>query len=88
MEAIEANTVMTELEKEIALENAESAVEDIRSLIVDQWFSFEEAFGDHLNRILPGGYELGLHHGVEGFVMQMELIDQLDTIALRHGLFA
>ncbi len=88
MEAIDANTVMTELEKEIALENAESAVEDIRSLIVDQWFSFEEAFGDHLNRILPDGYELELHHGVEGFVMQMELIDQLDTIALRHGLFA
>lgn len=88
VEAVETNTVMTELEKEIALENAESAVEDIRTLIVDRWFSFEEAFADYLNRTLPDGYELGLHHGVAGFQTQMMLIDQLAAIAVRHGVFA
>ena len=87
VDAIEANTVMTEVEKEIAMENAESMLEDVRSLIVDEWFSFEEAFSDNLSRILPGGYELLPHHGVEGFQEQMMLIDQLDLIADRHGLF-
>ncbi len=84
--AIETNTIMTESEKEIALEGSESAIAEVELLIDEMWMTFDDAFHDDLDRVLPNGFEVPIEDFQATFVAEMMRIDLLDAIALEKTL--